>query len=76
MARVYEENAMPCLTCRELSSSLQTASAPDQANGLSPAGERNRAQQKQERLQKIQASMLKHQLICPEAQKEVAVETT
>ncbi len=67
---------MPCLTCRELSSSLQTASAPDLSNGLSPAGERNRTQQKQEKLLKIQASILKHQALCPEAQQEVAVATT
>ena len=63
---------MPCLTCRELSSALETASKPDQANGLSLAGERNRAQQKQEKLLKLQASILKHQAVCPEAQTEVA----
>lgn len=60
---------MPCLTCLELNSSLEVVSKPDMVNGLSTAGNRNRAQQKQEKKDRIEALLRKHQSVCPDKPK-------
>ena len=58
---------MLCRTCLELETSLQTArdpAAPNLLSGLTEAGERNRTQQKREKVEKIETLLAKHRAIC------------
>lgn len=65
---------MICRTCIELESSLQTARQvvpPEILRGLTEAGERNRVQQKNEKVERLEGLLRKHRLTC----QEIAVET-
>jgi len=60
---------MPCRICIELETSLASARKADYPAvlGLTEAGTRNRAQQKAERIQRIETLLKKHQAQCAEA---------
>ncbi len=69
---------MVCRTCLELETSLQTARdpvAPNLLSGLTEAGERNRAQQKREKVEKIETLLAKHKAICQSAKDQVLAAT-
>ncbi len=58
---------MLCRTCLELETSLQSArdpASPNLLSGLTAAGERNRAQQKREKIEKLETLLAKHRSIC------------
>lgn len=58
---------MICRIGKELESSLHSAEEPDSPArkiGLTEAGERNRVQQKQERVERVRTLLLKHRAIC------------
>ena len=59
----------------ELERSLHTAQQPDsveQQRGLTAAGMRNRAHQRQERLSKMEVDLGKHKKVCQEGRPVVA----
>lgn len=61
--------SMSCRICIELESSLQSArkeASPEMLLGLTAAGERNRTQQKNEKVAKIEGLLSKHKLVCPD----------
>ena len=61
--------SMSCRICLELESSLQSARKevpPEILLGLTAAGERNRTQQKNEKVAKVESMLSKHKLICPD----------
>ena len=58
---------MPCRICIEIDSALRTArtpASPELLIGLTVAGERNRTQQKQEKLTQLEMLLKKHRLVC------------
>ena len=60
---------MACRICMEMERSLNSAQQPDSAEqllGLTAAGMRNRAHQRQERLSKMEVDLAKHKRICLE----------
>ena len=60
---------MACRICMEMERSLNSAQQPDPAEqllGLTAAGIRNRAHQRQERLSKMEVDLGKHKKICME----------
>ena len=60
---------MACRICMEMERSLQTAQqpdAPEQLLGLTAAGMRNRAHQREERLSKMAVDLSKHKKVCQE----------
>lgn len=60
---------MACRICMELERSLNAAQQPDPAEqllGLTAAGIRNRAHQRQERLLKMEVDLGKHKKVCLE----------
>lgn len=66
---------MACRICMEMERSLRTAQEPDsgeQLRGLTPAGIRNRAHQREERLSKMEADLSKHRKTCVERQQAAA----
>ena len=53
---------MLCRLCTELELFLQTAQQPDaSASGLTEAGRRNRAQQREEKIQRAKLDIERHQ---------------
>jgi hypothetical protein len=58
---------MPCRTCTQLEEAVQSAKAPDTPSrllGLSEAGQRNRARQRQELLMTSEITLEKHKKWC------------
>lgn len=58
---------MLCRICEELENTLRAAKIPDVAAGwlgLSEAGERNRIQQKTEKVMMLEIKLAKHKKIC------------
>ena len=67
--RILEKrtNSMPCKTCTELDEAVQSAKASDTPGrllGLSEAGQRNRARQRQEMLLTSEMNLEKHKKWC------------
>jgi len=62
--------ADPCRLCEELKSHVHTAQQPDSPElfvGLTKAGERNRARQREEKLEQAETLLAKHRSQCSEA---------
>lgn len=70
---------MACRICMEMERSLNSAQQPDmpeQMLGLTEAGMRNRAHQREERLSKMISDLGKHKKICLESRGEVVEPVT
>jgi hypothetical protein len=61
---------MRCKICEEIEGALRSAQRPDgsaETLGLSPAGERNRTNQRGERIKDLQAKLVRHRSkTCPD----------
>ncbi len=65
-----EADLNPCRLCKELKSHVHTAQQPDSPElfaGLTEAGERNRARQREEKLEKAETLLARHRSQCSEA---------
>ena len=62
--RKMEDELLPCRICKELEQHLHSAQQPDTPAlllGLTEAGMRNRTHQRQERIQKVELDIERHQ---------------
>lgn len=65
-----EADRNPCRLCEELKRHVHTAQQPDSPEllvGLTEAGERNRARQREEKLEKAETLLARHRSQCSEA---------